>query len=153
MHPTSRPSSLTALLLLSGRHLLATAASVNYCAGVPSAATYCTPLTWTAQPLNSSAPTDDECQDACRGVYSDAGDWEADLTGAAEGERRTVVGYPCQFALGRGPGQADPIVITFTNQDIVNIYEGAIQMFGASGQTSASGTMVCQDKVVSWWVD
>jgi hypothetical protein len=125
----------------------------DYCGVNTGEAPYCTPQTWVAEPINSTAPTIAECQDACRGVESDAGDWEADLTGSADGERRTVVGYPCQFALGRGPGQADPIQVTYANQDILNIYEGVIQRFGSSGQTAATGTMICQGKLLRWWID
>lgn len=138
------------LLLAS---LSALAEAQDYCAQNTGEAPYCTPQTWVAEPINSTAPTIAECQDACRGVESDAGDWGADLTGSADGERRSVVGYPCGFSLGRGLGQADPIDITFANQDILNLYAGTISRFGSSGQTAATGTMLCQGKLVRWWID
>ncbi|KAI0126819.1 hypothetical protein BJ170DRAFT_596388 [Xylariales sp. AK1849] len=132
---------------------LAALVTAQACTGDQSIVGYCTPETWTALPINSSAPTNAECQDACQGVNSDAGDWFANLTGIADNERRTVVGYPCQFALGRGPGQVDPLEFSFANQDILDIYDGVISRFGSSGRTAATGTMVCEGKQVTWWVD
>ncbi|KAK6070126.1 hypothetical protein SCUP234_06884 [Seiridium cupressi] len=139
-----------ALILLAS---LAAFTSAQSCTGDKSVAGYCTPDTWTAHPINSSAPTNAECQDACHGVASDAGDWFANLTGSAPGERRSVVGFPCQFSIGRGPGQADPLSFSFANQDILDVYDGAISRFGSSGRTAATGTMTCEGKKVTWWVD
>lgn len=132
---------------------VASIANAAACTGDKTIVGYCTPNTWTVQPINSSAPTNAECQDACTGVSSDAGDWFANLTGIPAGQRRSVVGYPCQFALGRGPGQADPLEFPFANQDILDIYDGVISHFGSSGRTAATGTMTCEGKSVSWWVD
>lgn len=129
---------------------MATLTTAAWCTGDKTVVGYCTPDTWTAQPINSSAPTNDECQDACQGVASDAGDWFANLTGIAAGARRSVVGYPCQFALGRGPGQADPLEFSFANQDILDIYDRVISRFGSSGRTAATGTMTCEGKKVQW---
>lgn len=128
-------------------------AAADSCTGNPSLAGHCTPETWTAQPINSTSPTIAQCQDACQGVNSDAGDWFANLTGSADGERRSLVGYACQFSVGRGCGQEDPLEVDIANQDILDIYSGVIARFGSSGLTSASGTMNCSGKILRWWVD
>ncbi|KAK8034078.1 glycoside hydrolase family 18 protein [Apiospora rasikravindrae] len=130
------------------------AATAQWCAGQPDTPGYCTPQTWTALPTTADSPQTAECQDACRGVASDAGDWGANLTGLPEGQRHTVVGYPCGFSLGRGPGQGDPLEFDFQNQDILDVYQGAIDRFAtADGRVAATGTMSCQGKRVQWWVD
>jgi hypothetical protein len=131
------------------------AAAQNPCTGDPSITGYCTPLTWDAEPQNDTDPTVDDCGYACRiGVAGDAGDWAADLTGSADGERRRVVGFPCEFAIGRGPGQADPIRFSMANQDILDIYAGVIDRFNSStGRVAGSGTMTCEGLLIRWWVD
>ncbi|ORY57816.1 uncharacterized protein BCR38DRAFT_448739 [Pseudomassariella vexata] len=102
---------------------------------------------------NSSAPLISECYDACRGVSTDAGDWYADLTGKPEGVKSLLVGYACTFSIGRGPSQGDPLAFSLHNQDILDIYDGAISRFGSDGRVSASGTMICEGNQVAWWVD
>ncbi|KAK8031382.1 glycoside hydrolase family 18 protein [Apiospora arundinis] len=105
-------------------------------------------------PDEGRLPKTGECEDACRGVASDAGDWGANLTGLPAGQRHSVVGYACGFSLGRGPNQPDPLEFDFQNQDILDVYQGAIDRFAtADGRVAATGTMTCQGKSVQWWVD
>lgn len=127
----------------------------NPCTGTPSTTGYCTPLTWVAEPRNDTNPTVSQCGDACQGVSSDAGDWIVNLTGSADGERRRLIGYPCEFALGRGEGQADPIEFYMDNQDILDIYAGVIDRFNndSSTRVAGTGTMTCSGLLVRWWVD
>ncbi|KAK8111729.1 chitinase [Apiospora kogelbergensis] len=145
MHTSAFLSSLLVSLL--------PAATAQWCKGQPNKPGYCTPQTWTNL-TTADSPKTGECEDACRGVASDAGDWGANLTGVAAGQRRSVVGYACGFSLGRGPNQPDPLEFDFQNQDILDIYQGAIDRFAtADGRVAATGTMVCQGKSLQWWVD
>lgn len=125
------------------------------CTGDPAVAGYCTPETWEDRTTADAPPVEGRsgCEDACKGVASDGGDWFANLTGAAPGEKRSVVGYDCAFSLGRGPGQADPLAFSLANQDILDIYRGAIERFAKDGRLAATGTMRCEGMEVTWWID
>lgn len=141
-------SSLFSFLLLG-----LPSATAQWCKGQPNTPGYCTPLTWTDL-TKADSPKTGECEDACRGVASDAGDRGANLTGLPAGQRHSVVGYACGFSLGRGPNQPDPLEFDFQNQDILDVYQGAIDRFAAAdGRVAATGTMTCQGKSVQWWVD
>jgi hypothetical protein len=133
----------------------ALARASSYCTGEPSVAGYCTPETWEGRTTNGAPAVEGAsgCEAACLGVASDAGDWFANLTGAAAGEKRSLVGYDCTFSIGRGPGQADPLTFSLANQDILDIYAGAIQRFAWDGRVAATGTMRCEGKEVAWWID
>lgn len=68
-------------LLLSGFASLATA-QINYCAGDKSTVGHCETLTYIDRTTTASGPPSTaECQDACRGVLTDAGDWIVDFRG------------------------------------------------------------------------
>lgn len=58
----------------------------DFCAGDKSIAGYCTVTSYTDRTTSvSGPPTTSECQDACRGVLTDAGDWIVDFTGKPAG--------------------------------------------------------------------
>ncbi|KAF7539645.1 hypothetical protein G7054_g1986 [Neopestalotiopsis clavispora] len=114
----------------------------------------CNTYTYQAQKNQTDAPTTGECQALCPIVNQDPMDWFVNLTGAAVGEKRGLInGYPCQFSLGRGPGQSDPLEFSLTNADILGLIDGAVGKFGGGGHVAATGTMKCEGKEVSWWID
>jgi hypothetical protein len=62
--------------------VVATTAQTDFCAGNKDTAGYCETLTYIDRTLNATdAPLASDCQDACRGVLSDAGDWLVDFKG------------------------------------------------------------------------
>jgi hypothetical protein len=65
---------------------LAFAQTPNYCAGDKTIVGYCTITGYTDKTTSvTNPPTPAECNDACRGVQSDAGDWIVDFTGRPAG--------------------------------------------------------------------
>lgn len=67
------------LLVLFGAFV---AAQVNQCTGDKSIAGYCETLTYVDRTTSSSnPPTTANCQDTCRGILSDAGDWSVNFVG------------------------------------------------------------------------
>jgi hypothetical protein len=61
---------------------LAVAQTPNYCQGDKSIVGYCNTTSYTDKWASvSGPPTLSQCQDACRGVQTDAGDWIVDFTG------------------------------------------------------------------------
>lgn len=125
------------------------------CAGTPSIAGYCTPLTYKDTTGNFAAsPTTGDCQNTCIGVNTDAGDWAVDFSDVAEGGRKSLLLYPCGFAVARGDGMPHSATIKMTNQDILDLYEGSIKRFGGAhgGKISAEGTMTCGSYNVKWYI-
>lgn len=59
-----------------------TLAQVNQCTGDKSIAGYCETLTYIDRTTSSpNPPTTANCQDTCRGILSDAGDWSVNFVG------------------------------------------------------------------------
>jgi hypothetical protein len=59
-----------------------TIAQTDFCAGNKDTLGYCETLSYVDRTLNATdAPLASDCQDACRGVLSDAGDWLVDFKG------------------------------------------------------------------------
>jgi hypothetical protein len=59
-----------------------TIAQVDYCAGNKATIGYCETLSYTDYTFNATdPPSSSDCQDACRGVLTDAGDWGVDFKG------------------------------------------------------------------------
>ncbi|ETS75049.1 hypothetical protein PFICI_13533 [Pestalotiopsis fici W106-1] len=140
------------ILALGHLAALTTAASQTCLAKGPAG--YCKQLTWEAQKNQTGAPTIDECQQLCPVVSQDPESWFVNLTGAAVGEKRGLInGYPCHFSLGRGPGQGDPLKFSLANEDILGLIDGAVGRFGNSGHVAATGTMNCEGKNITWWID
>jgi hypothetical protein len=75
---TTMHFSVLALTLIT---TLATA-QTNQCAGDNSIVGYCETLTYVDRTTSSSnLPTTANCQDTCRGILSDAGDWSVNFVG------------------------------------------------------------------------
>jgi hypothetical protein len=71
---------LTSLLVLFAAF---TAAQLDYCTGNKNTVGYCETLSYIDRTTTSTdPPSSADCQDACRGVLTDAGDWGVDFTGA-----------------------------------------------------------------------
>lgn len=69
-------------ILLIGLLSTITGAQVNQCAGNKNTLGYCDTITFADQTTTSPRPpTTAECQDTCRGILSDAGDWIVDFRG------------------------------------------------------------------------
>jgi hypothetical protein len=81
-----RPIALLVLLIAS------TTAQLNSCTGDKNTTGYCETLSYIDRTTTSPNPTSSsECQDACRGVLSDAGDWSVDFRGPSH--------HPCPSLL------------------------------------------------------
>ncbi|KAF2740071.1 hypothetical protein EJ04DRAFT_482754 [Polyplosphaeria fusca] len=123
------------------------AAQLNYCTGDKSNVGHCTTLTFTDVTTTSpDPPTTAECNDTCRGVISDAGDWIVDFKGKPDGYRQNMLGYPCGFQMGRGPGEAKDYSFFMDNQDIIDILDEVNQRrYGPlhGGKVAAQGTVTC----------
>ena len=129
--------------------------SVNYCLGDGSAG-YCTITSYTDKTTSvQGPPTTGECQDACRGVIGDAGDWIVDFKNKPAGYVQTMVGYPCAFSVSRGAGEPLNYSFFMTNQDIIDILDDVSNMYGPlhAGKVAAQGTMECQGRKAVWYVN
>jgi hypothetical protein len=70
---------LTSLFLTA---FVATTMAQDFCVGNKDTVGYCETLSYIDRTLNATdAPSSSDCQDACRGVLSDAGDWLVDFKG------------------------------------------------------------------------
>jgi hypothetical protein len=59
-----------------------TTAQIDYCVGNKNTVGYCETISYIDRTTTSpDAPSAAECQDACRGVLTDAGDWGVDFRG------------------------------------------------------------------------
>lgn len=136
----------TSLLLIS---LLLPSALSQYCRGDPSSEAYCTDLTF-INTTTGTSPTVDLCNDRCAGISWDAGDWIADFRGRDDNYKDTMIIGNCQFGMTRG--NKDTGLFYMHNQDLFNVYWGAITRYGSGGRVSAKGTMVCQGQAVKWFL-
>lgn len=56
---------------------------LNYCAGNKATVGYCETLTYIDRTSSiTNPPATSECQDACRGLFGDAGDWGVSFIGS-----------------------------------------------------------------------
>ncbi|OAL53067.1 hypothetical protein IQ07DRAFT_641480 [Pyrenochaeta sp. DS3sAY3a] len=131
-------------------------AQINYCAGDKTIVGHCETLTYIDRTTTASGPPSTaECQDACRGVLTDAGDWIVDFRGKPDGYRQNMVGYPCGFSMGRAPGQPKDYNFDMHNQDIVDILDEVSKRFAPlhGGRVAAEGTVRCDGFVGTWYVE
>ncbi|KAI8948047.1 hypothetical protein F4801DRAFT_474841 [Xylaria longipes] len=148
-HPKTLVMLLCSLILFSRSH------AQDNCYGDKSIAGYCTPLTFTDTTATfEAAPTTSECQDTCRGINEDAGDWLVDFSTDPDGARHSISLYPCGFAVSRGDGTPADASFSLANQDILDLYDESLSRFGGlhSGKISAQGTMLCGDYHVNWLI-
>lgn len=69
-------------------------AQINYCAGDKNTIGHCETLSYIDRTTTSSdAPLATECQDTCRGVLTDAGDWGVSFIGKIPNKPRALL-YP-----------------------------------------------------------
>ncbi|KAF2465092.1 uncharacterized protein BDR25DRAFT_306918 [Lindgomyces ingoldianus] len=127
----------------------------NACTGDKSQAGYCTALTYVDRTTSvTGPPTVTECLDTCRGVLSEAGDWQIDFRGQPASYVQVMMGYPCEFAVSR-PASEPQYVTAVHNQDIIDIIDEVNKRFGGlhAGKVAATGTMNCGGHIANWYVD
>ncbi|OTB04736.1 hypothetical protein M426DRAFT_320599 [Hypoxylon sp. CI-4A] len=162
--PSSSPSPLSSPTTPSSPSL---SPREDACAGDPSTAGYCTPISYTDtttttvtttvtnKNTTASAPSTSDCQQTCRSILGDAGDWGVDFAGQPAGYRDDLYLGACGFGVARET-DADAAGFAFSvhNQDILDVVRGSIDRFAGShdGRVSAEGTMECQGHVVRWFV-
>ncbi|KAL7621615.1 hypothetical protein AAE478_008941 [Parahypoxylon ruwenzoriense] len=158
--PIAKDNMLRAILLLLPALFVSALAAVPHplshrqdaCAVDGSASGYCTPLTYADRTVASS-PSSADCQQTCRGVQTDAGDWSADFAGRPAGYRDELWLGPCGFAVAR-EDDADTAAfeVALQNQDIVELVGEAVRRFAGrhGGKVAAEGTMRCGGRVVRW---
>lgn len=127
------------------------------CAGDKSTAGYCNTLSYTDRTgtLSTSAPSSSDCQQTCRGVLGDAGDWGVDFTDRPAGYRDNLYLGPCEFGISRETdGDNAEFEFSMHNQDIVDVIDEVIKRYAGQhdGRVQAEGTMECSDHVVRWYV-
>ncbi|KAI1779049.1 hypothetical protein F4818DRAFT_237792 [Hypoxylon cercidicola] len=124
------------------------------CAADPAAG-YCKTLTYADRTDGTATSTSDDCQNQCRAVLSDAGDWSVDFTGTGAGYIDEMVLEACQFGVSRA-SDTDTAQFSFDmhNQDILDVIGGAVNKFAGKhgGKIKADGTMDCSGHVVKWHV-
>ncbi|KAH7116223.1 hypothetical protein B0J11DRAFT_539472 [Dendryphion nanum] len=155
--PTVQPTNtkmqkFTLLLTL----LTPFALSQNSCTGDKSIIGHCTITSFTDLTTTSpNPPTTAECQDTCRGVLGDAGDWIVDFRNQPDGYKQTMLLYPCSFGVGRGAGEPRNYFFYMHNQDIVDVLDEVNQRFGPlhGGRVAAQGTMVCDGRQATWYIN
>ncbi|KAI0101164.1 putative necrosis-inducing factor-domain-containing protein [Daldinia grandis] len=127
------------------------------CAGDKSTVGYCNTLSYTDRTgtLSESAPSSSDCQQTCRGVLGDAGDWGVDFTDRPAGYRDNLYLGPCEFGISRETdGDNTEFEFSVHNQDIVDVIDEVIKRFAGQhgGKVQAEGTMECSGHVVRWYV-
>ncbi|KAI2605361.1 putative necrosis-inducing factor-domain-containing protein [Hypoxylon fragiforme] len=126
----------------------------SFCAGDKSVAGFCTALTYTDK-TDSASPTTSNCEDTCRGILSDAGDWGVDFAGRPAGWRDNMYIGACEFSVSREKdGDASAFAFSMKNQDILDLVDESIDRFAGKhgNKVKAEGTMNCQGHVVRWYV-
>ncbi|KAI0196399.1 hypothetical protein F4808DRAFT_439941 [Astrocystis sublimbata] len=150
-----RPTAFVALLGSLTSFLSPCHAEVNNCLGDKSIVGYCTPLTYVDTTTHFAAPpTTSECQDTCRGINQDLGEWLVDFSMDADGVRHSISLYHCGFAVSRGDGVPHDASFSLKNQDILDLYDESLKRFGGlhKGKISAEGTMLCGDLHINWFI-
>ncbi|KAF2448407.1 hypothetical protein P171DRAFT_428490 [Karstenula rhodostoma CBS 690.94] len=131
-------------------------ATANQCTGNKSIAGYCEVLTYEDRTTNNaSPPSTSQCESSCKSVLTDAGDWSVSFKGQPAGYVQRMVNSVCSFSVGRGKGEPSDYQFYMDNQDIVDIVDEVNRRFGSkhSGRVSAQGTMKCQGRLATWYVD
>ncbi|CAO2653101.1 Nn.00g025120.m01.CDS01 [Neocucurbitaria sp. VM-36] len=147
---------LSYTILLSGLLATLAAAQIDYCEGNKNTVGHCETLTYIDRTATSSnPPLATECQDTCRGVFGDAGDWGVDFRGKPEGYRQNMLLYPCGFSMGRAPGQPTDYQFSMDNQDIADILDEVSKRFAPlhGGRVAAEGLVRCDGFEATWYVD
>ncbi|KAJ2996508.1 hypothetical protein NUW58_g954 [Xylaria curta] len=127
----------------------------NNCYGNKSVTGYCTPLTYKdTTGIFHAPPRTSDCQDTCAGINEDLGDWLVDFSMDADGVRHSMILYHCGFAVSQGEGTPHNTKFSLANQDILDLYDGAINRFGGlhNGKISAEGTMQCGKFQIKWYI-
>ncbi|KAI0436757.1 hypothetical protein F4803DRAFT_207050 [Xylaria telfairii] len=148
------PRSLV-MLLGSLVFFLSLSYAQDNCRGDQSIVGYCTPLTFTDTTTKFKAvPTTSDCQDTCRGINQDAGDWLVDFSKDADGALHDISLYYCGFAVSRGAGTPHNAKFSLANQDILDLYDESLNRFGSlhAGKISAQGTMLCGGLHINWFI-
>ncbi|KAF1842870.1 uncharacterized protein K460DRAFT_387129 [Cucurbitaria berberidis CBS 394.84] len=147
---------LPQFILFSGLLATLTAAQLDYCAGNKNTVGHCETLSFIDRTTTASnPPLATECQDTCRGVFGDAGDWGVDFRDKPEGYRQNMLIYPCGFSIGRAPGQPLNYEFSMDNQDIADILDEVTKRFAPlhGGRVAAEGRVKCDGKEATWYVD
>ncbi|KAF1918947.1 hypothetical protein BDU57DRAFT_442581 [Ampelomyces quisqualis] len=147
---------MRASILLVGLLSTITGAQINLCAGQKGTPGHCDTITFVDRTATSTRPpTTAECQDTCRGILSDAGDWVVDFTGHPDGYRQVLNIAACGFSMGRAPGEPKDYQFNMDNQDIVDILDEVSKRFAPlySGRVAAEGIITCQGRNATWAVD
>ncbi|KAF2824911.1 hypothetical protein CC86DRAFT_395301 [Ophiobolus disseminans] len=132
-----------------------TAAQTNECTGNKATIGYCETISYTDRTTTSSDPPSvAECNNACGGVLSDAGDWIVEFQGKPDGFRQNMVGSACAFSIGRAPGQPRDYGFSMHNQDIVDIIDEVNKRFAPlhGGRAAAEGIVRCEGFEATWYV-
>ncbi|KAK7179535.1 hypothetical protein DPSP01_003623 [Paraphaeosphaeria sporulosa] len=135
---------------------LSTLVTASQCTGHKENAGYCTVLTYEDRTtLNTSPPSTSQCERSCKDVLTDAGDWIVSFNGKPAGYVQHMVNSDCSFSVGRGTGEPSDYQFYMDNQDIVDIIDEVNVRFGGKhgGRVSAQGTMKCQGRLATWYVD
>jgi Ecp2-like pathogen effector protein (putative necrosis-inducing factor) len=102
---------------------------------------------------SDASPTVADCLHIVANIQSTQGEWEVEN---AVGEQHQIVGFgTCNFGV-QGDGKNGNIDFHVGSQDIVDIINSSIQMFGGSGKVGAKGEMSCKGDVkgqnVNWGI-
>ncbi|KAI6080446.1 hypothetical protein F4821DRAFT_251506 [Hypoxylon rubiginosum] len=115
---------------------------------------YCKTLTYNDRTV-AGAPSGDACQNTCRSVLADAGDWTVDFHGKGAGYLNIMLSSACSFAVSRvSDKDAAQFEFPMHNLDILDVIGGAVGRFAGKhgGNVKADGTMECSGHVVKWYV-
>ncbi|ETS75050.1 hypothetical protein PFICI_13534 [Pestalotiopsis fici W106-1] len=98
------------------------------------------------------------CATLCPLVSNNVGDWQLNLTGAAVGEKRTLVENGlCQLSLSRLTGKAsDPLNIVLAKQDVLLMVQSAVNWASPLDKLGIDGVkfdMKCDGKDFAYWVE
>lgn len=87
-------------ILLGGLLAALANAQIDYCAGDKNTVGHCETLSYIDRTTTSSnPPLATECQDTCRGVLGDAGDWGVDFRGIVHSSQFPSLPMPLFYSL------------------------------------------------------
>ncbi|KAI1405195.1 putative necrosis-inducing factor-domain-containing protein [Hypoxylon fuscum] len=119
-----------------------------------TSAGYCETLSYNDR-TDSSSPSSADCQQTCRSILTDAGDWGVDFNGQPAGYRDNLVLSDCPFGIERETdGDSSSFSFSVHNQDIIDVVGQSINKFAGNhgGKVKAEGTMKCDGHTVRWYV-
>jgi hypothetical protein len=170
MHPTASFFSLLAATLAAAQ----LPPNINYCEGDKSTLGHCDTLTYEDTTLSATnPPTTTECQESCRSIFSEAGEWIVQLEskprippsfiptptlllyiGKPEGYKQHMHQFPCGFSIGAIPNTSHEFSFDMNNQDMVDIIDEAVKRFAHlhDGKVAARGTLRCDGHEAMWYV-